>query len=106
MDDEGIPGGALLGSEDFGDGFGRESVGAEAVDGFCGEGYGAAFAEDASGLGDIGRGVEMEGGGHFGYGSGFIEQAKALTQSTQREQCFAKVESRVLKGVGLTQSFV
>jgi len=71
VDDEGIPGGTLLGSEDFGDGFRGECIGAEAVDGFGGKGYGAALAEDAGGLGDASGGVEMEGGRHFGYGSGF-----------------------------------
>ena len=72
MDDKGIPGGALLGGEDFGDGLGREGVGAEAVDGFGGEGHCAVSAKDLGGLLDVGGvvGVEMEGVRHFGYVSG------------------------------------
>ena len=71
MDDEGIPVRTLFRGEDLLDGLGVEGIRAEAVDGFGGEGYCAAFAEDAGSLRDAGGGVEMEGGGHFGYGSGF-----------------------------------
>ncbi len=46
VDDERVPGGALLGGEDFGYCDGRQSVSAETVDGFGGEGYRAAVAED------------------------------------------------------------
>ena len=66
VDDEGVPGWALLGGEDACDGFWRERVGSEAVDGFGGKGDEAAFAEESGGAGDVGGegGVEMEGLGH------------------------------------------
>ena len=53
VDDEGVPVGAVFGEEDFGDCVGVERVGSEAVDGFGGEGYGAAVAEDLGGAGDV-----------------------------------------------------
>ena len=72
VDNEWVPGGALFGFEDFGDGFRRKRIGAEAVDGLGGEGYGAARTEDVGGALDVGGvvGVEMEGWWHSGYGSG------------------------------------
>jgi hypothetical protein len=66
MDDEGVPGRALLGGEDGGDSGGVEGVGSEAVDGFGGEGDEVALAEEVGGALDVGGlgGVEMEGWGH------------------------------------------
>ncbi len=49
VDDERVPGGPLLGGEDAGHGFCGECVGAEAVDGFGGEGDEAAGAEEICG---------------------------------------------------------
>ena len=60
MDDEGVPMGALLGEEDFFDCGGRESIGAETVDGLGGEGYGAAFAQDLRGAGYVGGAVGVQ----------------------------------------------
>ncbi len=56
VDDEGIPGWALLGVEDLCDGGGIEGVGSEAVYGFGREGYRASGAQDLSGLGYVVRG--------------------------------------------------
>ncbi len=66
MDDERVPGGALLGSEDGGHGDGVEGVDTEAVDGFGGEGDEPTLAEEVCCALDVGGmgGVEMEGGGH------------------------------------------
>jgi adenylate cyclase class 2 len=64
VNDEWVPGWALLGGEDSGDGGGIKSVGAEAVDSFGWESDQAAFAEQTGGFGDVcGIDVEMEGGG-------------------------------------------
>lgn len=52
--------GALFGDEDFFDGGGVEGVGAEAVDGLRGDGYGVAFAQELAGEGGVGWG-EPEG---------------------------------------------
>ena len=69
MDDERIPGGTLLGFEDPGDGFRRESVGTQAVDGFGGKGDEAALAEQTGGAVAVGVevGLEMERLGHRSY---------------------------------------
>ncbi len=56
MDDEGVPGGAPFGGEDFCYGLLREGVSAEAVDGFGGEGYEVAVAEEVGGEGQVGGG--------------------------------------------------
>ena len=63
MDDQRVPGGALLGGKDRSDRVGRERVGAKAIDGLGGEGDQAAFAEELDGAGDVGwvGCVEMEG---------------------------------------------
>ena len=45
VDDEGVPGGALLGGEDARDGLRVESIGSQAVDSLCGKGHEAAGAE-------------------------------------------------------------
>ena len=56
MDDDRVPGGPLFGGKDAGDGLGREGVGAEAVDGFSGQGDQAAGAQDGRGLRQRGAG--------------------------------------------------
>jgi len=63
VDDEGVPGGALLGGEDRGYGVLIQCVGSEAIDGFSGEGDEATVAEEVCGVGDvIGLGgVEVKG---------------------------------------------
>ena len=67
--------GALLGEEDLLDGLRIEGVGAEAVDGFGGEGEEVAAFEDGDGEGQVAGvgGVEMEGFGHvlLVYGNGW-----------------------------------
>jgi hypothetical protein len=66
MNDDRVPRGTAFGGEDGGDGLRREGVGAEAVDGFGGEGDEAAGAQDFRCAGEV-RGelcVEMEGAGH------------------------------------------
>ena len=67
VDDERVPGGALLGDEDAGYGVGVESVGAKAVDGFRGEGYGFSGSQDRGGAGHVGGivRVEAEGSRHM-----------------------------------------
>src|SRR5271170_4841159 len=62
MHDERIPGGTLLGGEDFGYGYGIKGIRAEAIDGFSGECYGTPLLEDLRGGGDGGLrriGVEI-----------------------------------------------
>ena len=64
----GVPVGALLGDEDFFYSRGVERVGSQAVDGFGGEGYGAALAQETGGTGDVGRIGGFEAlGGHSSY---------------------------------------
>jgi len=53
MDDERVPGGALLGYEDAGDSVWIQRIGSEAVDGLGGEGDEATGSEEFGGAGDI-----------------------------------------------------
>ena len=102
VDDEGVPGGALLGFEDFGDtACGVEGVGAEAVDGFGGERDGVAGAEEVGGAGDVERVVGVEAlSGHVLMVVDGQPEAKATTPRFAKDRGESRITVGLCTGVG------
>lgn len=104
VDDDGVPCGTLLGSEDAGDGGGVEGVGAEAVDRLCRQGDEAAAAKDVRSLSDHTarsgvfelRGIDGQAKGvHRSIVAGQGQRSSGIRHRMRR----ARVEAALLPGV-------